>query len=60
MAQRGGREGGGRPEVGGGRQNIPAHGPARVRNERPPEENRHFNAVADIPTHPTCITVETR
>jgi hypothetical protein len=39
VAQHGGHPGGGgRPEVGGGRQNIPSHGPARVTTPHPAEE----------------------
>src|ERR1700686_1895709 len=45
----GGHGGGGRPAVGGGRQNIPAHGPARVTTPRPVEEHPHFS---DSPGHP--------
>jgi hypothetical protein len=44
--------GGGRPEVGGGRQNIPAHGPARIKTARPPEENHHFNDREGHPDAP--------
>ena len=50
FAQRGG--GGGRPEVGGGRPNIPAHSPARVSTPRPPEENRHFDDHEGHPNAP--------
>jgi hypothetical protein len=39
LAQHGG---GGRPEVSGGRMNIPTHGPARVSTPHPVEEHRHF------------------
>jgi hypothetical protein len=45
-------EAGGQPEVGGGRQNIPAHGPAHIRTARPPEENRHFNDREGHPDAP--------
>jgi hypothetical protein len=41
-----------RAQVGGGRQNIPAHGPARVRNGRLAEENRHFNDREGHPEAP--------
>jgi hypothetical protein len=44
--------GGGRSQVGGGRQNIPAHGPARVQNSRPAEENRHFSDRQGHPEAP--------
>jgi len=44
--------GGGRSQVGGGRQNIPAHGPARVQNARPAEENRHFSDRQGHPEAP--------
>jgi len=43
LAQHREERGGGHAEVGGGRQNIPAHSPARTRNARPVEENRHFS-----------------
>jgi hypothetical protein len=50
LAQHGGQHGGGgRSGVGGGRQNIPAHGPARVTTPRPLDEHPHFN---DKPGHP--------
>jgi hypothetical protein len=49
LAQHGGHGGGGRPAVGGGRQNIPAHGPARVTTPRPVEEHPHYS---DSPGHP--------
>jgi hypothetical protein len=53
LAQRGGHQGGGgRPEVGGGHQNIPAHGPARVKSPHPAEENRHFNDREGHPNAP--------
>jgi hypothetical protein len=52
MAQHGGHQGGGRPEVGRGRRNIPSHGPARVENSRPAEENRHFNDREGHPDAP--------
>jgi hypothetical protein len=44
--------GGERAQVGGGRQNIPARGPARVHNARPAEENRHFNDREGHPEAP--------
>jgi hypothetical protein len=53
LAQHGGHAGGGRPEVGGGRQNIPKHAPARVATPRPVEENHHYN---DKEGHPTLLT----
>ena len=43
---------GGRPEVGGGHDNIPRRGPARVENGRPAEENRHFDDRAGHPNAP--------
>ena len=46
VAQHGGHQGGGRPEVGGGHQNIPKHGPAKVSTPHPAEENRKFNDKA--------------
>src|SRR5260370_34614178 len=52
LAQHHGHEGKDRPEVGGGRQNIPKHGPARVSNPRPAEENRHFNDREGHPNAP--------
>ncbi|MFZ1130039.1 MAG: hypothetical protein WBV31_00495 [Terriglobales bacterium] len=51
LAQHEGHMGGGRPEVGGGRQNIPKHGPVRATNPHPAEENRHF---ADKEGHPNA------
>jgi hypothetical protein len=47
-----GRQGGGRPEVGGGHRNIPKHGPARATTQRPVEENRHFNDRGGHPDAP--------
>ena len=44
--------GGGRPEVGGGRQNIPKRGPARVETPRAPEEHRTFNEKEGHPNAP--------
>jgi hypothetical protein len=52
FAQHGGHPQGSPHEVGGGRQNIPAHGPARVQTERPAEENRHFDDRAGHPNAP--------
>ena len=57
LAQHGGHEGSGRSEVGGGRQNIPKHGPAKVYNPHPAEENRHFN---DREGHPNAPHVHQR
>ncbi|MBZ5663296.1 MAG: hypothetical protein LAO30_01715 [Acidobacteriia bacterium] len=48
---------GGQPEVGGGRQNIPSHGPARVNTPHQAEENRHFN---DREGHPNAPHVDNR
>jgi hypothetical protein len=53
LAQHGEHAGGGaRPEVGGGRQNIPAHGPARVKSPHAAEENRNFSEKAGHPNAP--------
>lgn len=52
VAQHGGHPGGGRPEVGGGHQNIPKHGPVRVTTPHPVEENRHFDDKAGHPNAP--------
>ena len=52
LAQHGGHGGGGRPDVGGGRMNIPTHGPARVTTPHPVEEHRHFNDKAGHPDAP--------
>ena len=52
LAQRGGHEGAGRPEVGGGHQNIPRHGPPRVAAPHPAEENRKFNDKQGHPEAP--------
>jgi hypothetical protein len=45
-------DGGKRPEVGGGRDNIPKHGPARAGNPHRDEENRHFNDREGHPNAP--------
>ena len=52
LAQHGGHEGKGRPEVGGGRQNIPKHGPAKVATSHPAEANRKFNDKEGHPGAP--------
>lgn len=52
VAQHGGHQGGGRPEVGGGHQNIPKHGPAKVTTPHPAEENRKFNDKEGHPNAP--------
>ena len=52
LAQHEGHQGGGRPEVGGGRQNIPSHGPSRVKNAVPAQENRQFSERAGHPNAP--------
>ena len=44
--------GGARPEVGGGHQNIPSHGPARVKTPAPAQENRNFSEKAGHPNAP--------
>jgi hypothetical protein len=44
--------GGGRPEVGGGRQNIPRRGPAKVTTAHPAEENRNFSEKQGHPNAP--------
>jgi hypothetical protein len=41
-----------RREVGGGRENIPSHGPEPARSPRPPEENRHFKDKEGHPDVP--------
>ena len=48
-------EHGNRPEVGGGHENIPSHGPAEVKHPAPAQENRHFD---DHPGHPNAPHVE--
>jgi hypothetical protein len=52
LAQHHEEHGGGHAQVGGGRQNIPAHGPARTRNARRVEENRHFSDRQGHPEAP--------
>jgi hypothetical protein len=53
VAQHAGHEGGGaRPEVGGGHQNIPKHGPAKVTTPHPAEENRKFSDKEGHPNAP--------
>jgi len=53
VAQHGGHQGGGgRPEVGGGHQNIPKHGPARVTTPHPAEEHRNFSEKEGHPNAP--------
>ena len=44
--------GGARPEVGGGHQNIPSHGPARVKTPAPAQENRNFSEKQGHPNAP--------
>jgi hypothetical protein len=44
-----------RPEVGGGHQNIPAHGPAHVKKPAPAQENRTFS---EKPGHPNAPHVD--
>ena len=56
VAQRGGHESGGRPEVGGGHQNIPAHGPARVKKSTSSRGEPDISATKkDIPKLRTCM-----
>jgi hypothetical protein len=50
--QRGQGQRGGHPEVGGGRQNIPSHGPARARESRPVDEHRNFSDRQGHPEAP--------
>jgi hypothetical protein len=45
-------EGGGRPQVGGGHDNIPSHGPSRVKQAAPAREDRHFDDRAGHPKAP--------
>jgi hypothetical protein len=53
LAQHGGHGGGGgRLAVGGGRQNIPARGPARVTTPHPVQEHPHFSDKAGHPDAP--------
>ncbi|HLX82940.1 MAG TPA: hypothetical protein VKR59_03525 [Terriglobales bacterium] len=52
VAQHEGHGGGSRPEVGGGHDNIPKHGPGRVETPHAVEENRHFNEHAGHPDAP--------
>lgn len=52
LAQRHEGGGGGRAEVGGGRQNIPKRGPARVETPRAPEEHRNFSEKEGHPNAP--------
>jgi hypothetical protein len=55
LAQHEGHEGGGghgRAEVGGGRQNIPSHGPGHVRTPAPPQEHRRFSEREGHPNAP--------
>jgi len=52
LAQQHEERGGGHAQVGGGRQNIPAHGSARTRNAHPVEENRHFSDRQGHPEAP--------
>jgi hypothetical protein len=52
LAQHESHQGGSRPEVGGGHQNIPAHGPARVKTPAPAQENRQFNHREGHPNAP--------
>jgi hypothetical protein len=52
LAQQHEERGRGHAQVGGGRQNIPAHGPARTRNAHPVEENRHFSDRQGHPEAP--------
>src|SRR5215467_9853137 len=42
----------GRPEVGGGRQNIPSHGPSHVKSPAHAEENRRFSEREGHPNAP--------
>lgn len=56
LAQHEGHQGGGRPEVGGGHQNIPSHGPSRVKTPAPAQENRQLVNGKVIQTLPTSIT----
>lgn len=47
-----GHGGGARPEVGGGRKNIPSHGPAAARTPAPAQENRHYSEKEGHPNAP--------
>ena len=46
---------GGRPEVGGGKENIPSHGPDHAKNAAPAHEDRHFD---NRPGHPNAPHVD--
>lgn len=50
--------GGGRPEVGGGRQNIPKRGPARVELHALPKNTAPSTKKKDIPMHRTWIAAD--
>src|ERR1035437_1893428 len=58
LAQHEKHAGGARPEVGGGHQNIPKGGPAKVTTPHPAEENRKFNDKAGHPKLPTYMPVD--
>jgi hypothetical protein len=45
----------GRPEVGGGKENIPSHGPDHVKNPAPAHEDHHFD---NRPGHPNAPHVD--
>ena len=46
------QHGGGRPEVGGGRPNIPSHGPARVKAPASTQEHRNYSEREGHPNAP--------
>ncbi len=54
LAQHGGHEGGGgaRPEVGGGHQNIPKHGPSKAGTPHAVEEHPNYSEKAGHPNAP--------